>query len=172
MRSEYWTQVVRLVLFVLIQGLVLQRIHLGGVGAQYFAIMLYPVFIMLLPMKMNRLAIVFAGFAIGILIDLFYNSLGVHASACVFTAFIRPYVLQFFEPRGGYSANVNPTPHSLGMNWFLQYAALLLILHLLFYFSVEVFTFVYLGQILLKTLSSFALSYIAIALFALLFNPR
>lgn len=172
MRNETSVQIIRLVLFVLIQGLVLQRIHFGGVLSQYFSILFYPVYLMLLPMRLNRLAIVFIGFAIGILIDLFYNSIGVHASACVFTAFIRPYVLQFFEPRGGYPVNANPTPSSFGMNWFLQYAGVLLFLHLLFYFSVEVFTFVYIGQILLKVLSSFILSFLSIALFAYLFNPR
>ena len=172
MSNESMKQLIRFVIIVLVQGLILRRVEFGGVMSQYFAIIFYPVFIMLLPMKTSRIALVFTGFATGIIIDLFYDSLGVHASAALFMAFIRPYVLLLFEPRGGYSANTDPNPRGFGMTTFLQYAAVMLIAHLLFYFSVEVFTFAHTGQILLKTISSFVLSYASIVLYVFLFNPR
>ena len=112
------------------------------------------------------------GLALGIVIDLFYDSLGVHASACVFAAFMRPLILQFLEPRGGYPVNANPTMREFGVVWFMRYSGSILLLHLAFYFCVEVFTFVYIGQILLKIIASFIVSFASVMIFMFLFNPK
>ena len=163
---------IRGVILLLLQGLVLQRIFIGGAGFNYFMLMIYPVIIMLVPIKISRMLLIFIGFTTGLIVDMFYGSLGVHASAALFMAFIRPYVLQLLEPRGGYPVAVTPSPADLGTAWFLRYAAIMLSVFLLFYFCVEVFTFTFIGQILIKTISSFVLSYLAIVSFVLLFNLK
>jgi hypothetical protein len=112
------------------------------------------------------------GFVLGFAIDLFYESPGVHMSACVFLAFIRPWVLKILEPRGGYPANSNPTANDFGLVWFMQYSGILLFIFLFFYFSVEVFTFSRFLEILLKTFSSFVVSFLAVFLYISIFNPR
>jgi hypothetical protein len=172
MNSLLLKNLTRAFVFVLLQGLVLQRIYIGGASFNYFSLIMYPVVIMLLPIQTSRTALVFVGFALGLGVDLFYGSLGVHASACLFIAFIRPMLLRFMEPRGGYPIPSSPVPGGFGLRWFMQYAALMLIAYLLFYFSVEVFTFVYLGQILIKTISTFVLSFLAILAYVMLFNPK
>jgi len=172
MNSLLLKNLIRAVVFVLIQGLVLQRIHVGGASYNYFSLIVYPVVVMLLPIQTSRAALIFIGFALGLGVDLFYGSLGVHASACLFIAFIRPLVLRFMEPRGGYPIPSSPVPRAFGLRWFVQYAGLMLVFYLLFYFSVEVFTFTYLGQILIKTISSFVLSFLAIFAYIMLFNPK
>lgn len=172
MSSALWTNIIRFGVIILLQGLILRRIALGGTQFNYISILFYPVLIALLPMKTPRSAMLFIGFALGMILDLFYDSLGVHASACVFTAFMRPWVLQLLEPRGGYPVNANPTKRDFGPAWFTQYIGILLILHLTFYFCIEVFTFAYLGQILLKIVSSFIVSLGAILIFMFLFNPK
>jgi len=172
MNSLLLKNLIRAVVFVLLQGLVLQRIYVGGASFNYFSLIMYPVIVMLMPIQITRAALVFIGFALGLLVDLFYGSLGVHASACLFIAFIRPLVLKFMEPRGGYPIPSSPVAGDFGLRWFMQYAGLMLIFYLLFYFSMEVFTFVYLGQILIKTVSSFVLSFLAIIAYVMLFNPK
>ena len=172
MNSTLVKNLIRAVVFVLLQGLVLQRIYIGGASFNYFSLIIYPVVIMLLPIQTSRAALIFIGFAMGLAVDLFYGSLGVHASACLFIAFIRPMVLRIMEPRGGYPIPSSPLPRDFGLQWFVQYSALMLVFYLLFYFSMEVFTFVYLGQILLKTISSFILSMLAILAYIMLFNPK
>ncbi|MDX1476880.1 MAG: hypothetical protein R3301_04205 [Saprospiraceae bacterium] len=164
--------IIRFAVVILLQGLILRRIALGGMHFNYISILFYPILLALLPIKTPRAALLLIGLGLGLTIDVFYDSLGVHASACVFTAFIRPWILQILEPRGGYPVNVNPTIRDFGAAWFMQYMGTLLALHLLFYFSVEVFTFVYIGQILLKTVTSFIVSFMAILIFMFLFNPR
>lgn len=172
MSSALWTNIIRFGVVILLQGLILRRITLGGTQFNYISILFYPVLIALLPMKTPRSAMLLIGLVLGIILDLFYDSLGVHASACVFTAFIRPWVLQLLEPRGGYPVNAHPTMRDFGAAWFTQYVGILLILHLTFYFCIEVFTFAYLGQILIKVVTSFIVSLIAILIFVFLFNPK
>jgi len=172
MNSLLLKNLIRAVVLVLLQGLVLQRIYVGGMSFNYFSLIMYPVVIMILPIQTSRAALVFIGFALGLAVDLFYGSLGVHASACLFIAFIRPLVLRFMEPRGGYPIPSSPLPRAFGLQWFVQYAGLMLVFYLLFYFSVEVFTFVYTGQILIKTISSFILSMLGILAYITLFNPK
>lgn len=167
-----WSLLLRFVFIILLQGLILKRIYLGGPHFNYLAIMFYPVLIMLLPMKTSKALLLLIGFGLGFIIDLFYESLGVHMSACVFLAFVRPLVLKLMEPRGGFPVNANPTARDFGLVWFMQYSGVLLFAFLFFYFCAEVFTFSRFFEILLKTISSFVVSFLAILLYITIFNPR
>ena len=172
MNSALIGHIARAIIIVLLQGLVFQRIYIGGASFNYFSFIVYPVILMLLPVKTSRFLLVIVAFAVGLGVDLFYSSLGVHASAAVFIAFLRPYIMQLLEPRGGYPVASTPTYRIFGLNWFVRYSALMLMLYLLFYFSVEVFTFAHTGQIILKAISSFVISYLAILAYVILFNPK
>ncbi len=67
---------------------------------------------------------------------------------------------------------MTPTRRVMGVNWLLSVTLPLIFIHALFYASVEVFTFVFFGKILLKTLVTFSLSMLAIMGYHALFNPR
>ena len=156
---------------LLLQGLILSRIAFDTGVWQYIHVLLYPVFILLLPLRTPRTLVVGASFLMGLLVDLFYYTPGIHASAATFSGYIRPAVLSWIEPRGGYNVNYSPTQARYGANWFFRYAAILLAIHLFFYFSVEAFTFVYIGRILLNTAVSFAISLFFIFVYMRIFDP-
>ncbi len=168
MNSTILTNAVRFVVLLLLQGLILRRIAMEW---PYFHIVLYPLFILLLPLRTPRPLVILLGFIAGMAVDLFYQTPGLHASAATFTAFARALVLRYLEPRGGYNVNYSPTAWRLGLGWFLRYSAILMLLHLLFYFSVEAFTFVWLGEILLKTGLSFIFSMLFVFIYTVVFNP-
>ena len=172
MNNSVFINVWRFILLVLIQVLVLKRIAPDYGLFIYISVLIYPIFILLLPIRTPATLTIALGFLMGITIDLFYDSLGVHASACVFTAFVRPYILSALEPRGGYSVNQIPSKHSLGINWFMIYAGILLFLHLFFYFSVEAFTFVYLGEIILRSVFSFFVSMFFVIAYQYILDPK
>ncbi|RMG84936.1 MAG: hypothetical protein D6714_06940 [Bacteroidetes bacterium] len=161
----------RFFFLVLLQGLVLRNIGSDWVSFPYFSILLYPVFIFLLPLRTPKPLVVFLGFLTGFLVDLFYDSPGVHASAATFTAFIRPVVLNYLEPRGGYNVNYSPTKKRMGLNWYMRYAGALMIFHAFFYFFVEAFSPVYMGVILIKTVVGFLVSMIFVLIHQILFDP-
>ncbi len=157
---------------VILQVLVLRSINLGGADFNYISIIIYPLFLILLPLRTPHSLLVLLGFVLGFFVDVFYDTYGVHASASVFTAFIRPYILAIYEPKGGYNINYSPTKHRFGINWFLIYAATLLFLHLFFYFSVDAFTFYYIGDIFLRTIFSFLVSIILVVIYQFVFDPK
>ena len=171
MNNVYITNGFRFIFLVLLQVLVFKRLSLGWENFNYISVFIYPVFILLLPFRTPNALLVFLGFLLGLTIDLFYDSPGVHASACVFMAWIRPGVLRVLEPRGGYDQNGIPAKKYLGINWFFSYAVGLIFIHHFFYFSVEAFTFVYIVDISLRTFFSFIISMIFIIIYQYLFDP-
>ncbi len=165
------TNGVRFFVLVLLQVLVFKGITFNGEWASYINLIVYPVFIILLPLRIPHFLLVILGFVIGICIDMFYDSLGVHASACVFIAFIRPIILRLLSPQGGYNMSFSPTKARFGSTWFLIYSSVMLFIHLFFYFSVEAFTFYHIDEIFLKTLFTFFISMIFIIVYQFSLNP-
>lgn len=163
---------IRFVFILLLQVLVFRSLTIYFPVLDNISIIIYPVIIMLLPMRTPNALILMIAFILGILIDMFYNTPGVHASACVFTGFIRPFALSRIEPRGGYSVDSSPTILAYGNSWFLLYASILLFIHLFFLFSVQEFTFAYILRIIIRTVLSFIASLLFILIYMYLFNPR
>lgn len=168
---QFLIHIWRLVLLLVLQIVVLRRIHLGGESFNYISLYIYPLFLMLLPQKIPQPLLIGIGFVTGLLVDIFYNSPGVHAGTCVFITFFRPFLLNLLEPPSEYKEDAGLTKKSYGYAWFLGYSALFIFLHLFFYFSLEAFTFVHIKEILLRTGSSFVLSWIMIVLYMVTFDP-
>lgn len=55
----------------------------------------YILFIILYPVNSNRSGLLISSFLLGITMDLFCNSGGVHASACLILAYFRPSIFKF-----------------------------------------------------------------------------
>ncbi len=163
---------IRFVVLLLLQVFLLRQINWGWDGREYLYLFLYPLFVALLPLRMPRGVVLLLGFALGLSIDFFYETLGLHAAALTFTAYFRSLVLRILEPRDGYNIKDNPTGHDLGLRWVLRYLGLLFLGHCIFFFSVQAFSFVFLKDILLKTGFTFVPSYLVAVLVMLIFNPR
>ena len=172
MNSVVFTHSLRFVLCVLVQILVFRQVSIGWETFNYVHIIVYPVFIMLLPIRTPRPLLIALGFLIGITVDMFYHTYGVHAAAGTFSAFMRPIILSLMAPRGGYNLNDSPTMVKFGFGWFSIYAASLLLLHLFYYYSMDVFTPVKIGDISLRTIFSFFASIIFILIYVGTIKPR
>jgi hypothetical protein len=165
--------IIRAILILLLQVLVLKRIGLSTSWLwQYGDIFLYPVIVLLLPFRISRHYAILIGFVIGLIIDMFYDTIGIHAFALTATAYARGLLLAYLEPRGGYQLSMSPTIFSMGLNWVLTFTVFSLLIHTFLYFTAEIFTFVYIGQILLKTLITLILSMLVVTGYHLLFNPK
>lgn len=124
-------------MLVLIQVIILNNVQYSSFVNPF----LYILFVLWLPIEMNKALVMLLAFLIGLSVDVFSDTMGMHASASVFLAFIRPFVLSILAPRDGYEANQKPSLNQFGMQWFLIYAGFCTFLHHLFLFIVEVFTF-------------------------------
>jgi rod shape-determining protein MreD len=98
-------------------------------------------FIQTLPVKIPRALLLIIAFGAGLVVDMFQNTMGMHAAACVFMAYTRPAVLRLMSPRDGYETDASPTVRTLGFTWFLIYASVTTMIHHLVLFYIEVFRF-------------------------------
>ncbi len=171
MSKDFFNNLFRFFLICLFQVLVLQRIGNAFPDFPYVNIFIYPLFILLLPFQTNPMLLNGLGFLLGLTIDMFYDSPGIHASVMLFIAYFRPSLVRRIEPKGGYTANSSPTPKRMGWAWFFRYTGILMGLHIFFYFSVEAFTYVYIVSILIKSIISFALSMLFLMLIMAITNP-
>lgn len=99
--------------------------------------LVYVAFILLLPIDTNSMVLMLLAFVLGFSIDIFYDSLGLHAMSLVVVAYLRNYWLSAITPQGGYDAGTPPTLAANGLQWFLVYALPLLFVHHLLLFFVE-----------------------------------
>ena len=143
--------IIRFFVVVLIQVLLLDNIMLGGYLNPYF----YIIFILLMPFETPRWLLLVSAFLLGITVDLFSDTLGMHTAATVFMAFMRPWVLSIFAPRDGYETDSFPRIYYYGFSWFLSYTLALTFIHHLLLFYIEVFHFhEFLSTLLRATLST------------------
>lgn len=150
----------RFIVLVLIQVLILDNIQFSG----YVNPFIYVLFILLLPFETPNWLIILSGFVLGLTIDLFSNTIGMHAFATVFMAFLRPYVLKILEPHDGYESGTFPRLYYFGFTWFLSYSIILVFSHHLFLFYIEVFRFTDFFRTLIRVILSVLFSMVIILL--------
>ena len=127
--------IVRFLVVILFQVLVMDNVMLNGYMIPY----IYLLFILLMPFETPRWTQLVLGFLLGMGIDLFLNTPGMHTAATVLVAFIRPYLLNLLAPRDGYDTDSFPRIHYYGFLWFLKYTLIIVVIHHFLLFYLEVF---------------------------------
>ncbi|SMO66693.1 rod shape-determining protein MreD [Saccharicrinis carchari] len=138
------------VFFVLLQVLILNKMEFSGYLNPY----LYVLFILTLPFETPGWLLLILSALLGVSVDMFSNTLGMHMAACILIAYARPFILARIAPRDNYETGTLPLPSYYGFAWFFKYAGILVFVHHLFYFVIESFSVVSFFDILMKTLGS------------------
>lgn len=168
MTTEILKNIRIFILLVLIQVLIIQNINLSG----YIILLPYVMVILVLPFEMNRILVLFISFFLGITIDLFYDTSGIHAFASTLLGFTRFFLLKYISPREGYEAGVKPLIKDFGFSWFLKYSFILIFIHHLFIFYIEIFRFSEFFKTLLRVILSSTGTFCTVYLFQLFFFDK
>ena len=148
MNSIFSIHTIRFIALVFIQVLILNHINFLGYINPY----IYILFIGLYPVKNNRVIFILLSFLLGITIDMFLDTGGIHAGACVFIAYIRPIILK--SSFGMIYEHQTIRFDSVEFGSKLTYFTLLTVLHHIVLFSLEIFSISKILLILQKTLFS------------------
>lgn len=159
---------IRLVLLVLLQVLVLNNMNLGGYIHPY----VYILFILLLPVQMNKNLVLFIAFFTGLTIDYFGNTLGLHAGASVLLAFARPGVLSLFFKPIDFMKSEEPGLRKVGVSGFFRYTLVLVFIHHSGLFIFETFQFSNFHLTLSRIGLSTLVTTFGILIVLMLLNPR
>lgn len=138
------------VVLILAQVLIFNNIDFSGFINPY----IYILFVLLLPFNTPRLILLLSSFTLGLVIDLFMGTPGVHSTATLLMAFSRPSVMAMYSPREGYQTGTYPRMAQFGMEWFIKYTVTLVLLHHFTLFYLEVFTFHHFFSTFLRALLS------------------
>jgi len=138
------------VVLLALQILFLNNIRLGGYINPY----IYILFIMLLPFEIPGWLLLILGFLTGLTMDAFAGTLGMHSSATLFIAFLRPYILSNISTHESTDKKGSPTLNMKDIGWFVKYTLLIVIAHHFVLFYLETFSFIHFFSTLLRVILS------------------
>lgn len=128
---------VRFISLVFLQVFLLKNISLYSLSTPY----LYILFILLLPFETPNVLLFLLSFILGLTIDAFYDTPGLHAASCVVLALVRVLFISITVQKDGFDNEPEPTLSIMGFRWFFTYALILTLAHHFFLFNLEVFRF-------------------------------
>jgi rod shape-determining protein MreD len=165
MNSAMLYNIARFILLLAAQIIIFNKFNFLG----YINPFPYILFIILYPVNGNKYGLLAASFFLGLTMDLFCNSGGVHAAACLMLAYFRPSIFKFsFGLSYEYQTvrlNDTLTPERF------SFILLAVIIHHLTLFVLEVFTFEYLWDIILRTIVSTLFTILICILIIYLIKP-
>lgn len=133
---------------------------------------IYCLFLLLLPFKTPNWLLFLLAFLSGLVVDVFHDTLGLHAVACTTLAFARILFINLTVSTDDFESEPEPNLSSMGARWFLIYTLLLTFIHHFFLFTFELFRFADFGETLLRTLLSTLFSVLLMFIFSLVFYRK
>jgi len=165
MNSAVIMSFVRFFLLLAAQIIIFNNIDLLG----YINPLPYILFIILFPVNGNKQLLIISSFLLGITMDLFSNSGGVHTTACLILAYARPFIFKF-------SFGVSYEYQTIKINDSLtseRFSFLLVsvVIHHFTLFILEVFQLSFLWDILLRTIIGTLFTLLICILLIYIFKP-
>ena len=168
MTIVYLRNIARFVFLVLFQVLILNNIQVNGYINPYF----YIYFILLMPFDTPKWMLLIAAFILGWSVDIFTNTIGLNAAACVVMAFARPFVIAAISSGPESLLGDTPSLRNQGMKWFLYYAVILIVIHHFTFFYLEIFRFSEFLATFVRVLLSSAFTLLLVLISEYLLYPR
>ena len=117
-------------------------------------------FIVRLPITMSINWILTLAFILGLIVDIFSDTHGMHALACTITAMSRRRILQLYFPREDDLTDPQPSIKTLGFGIYVKYLFTLVLFYCFLIFLIESFTLfnplLLIGRIVFSTILTFA----------------
>ena len=164
--SSFFLIVLRFIALVLVQVLVFNKLNFFG----YINPLVYILFLYWFPIKQNRTTFIITCFFLGLCVDIFSDTLAINAASTITIAYMRPTIMRFV-----FGVNYEFQSFKLNNSTKAQqftFLALLIIIHHLVYFTLEIFSFSNSLLILQKTVTVGLATLIVSLLFSSLFSTK
>ena len=142
-----WTkQIGRYIVVMLLQVLLFDQLQLWGVCHPY----IYVLCLLMMPITLPHSMDMMIGAAVGLMMDVFCNSLGIHMAACVLLMLIRPYLLGVIvNDKDRLNEQINL--RTIGWEALIRYTVILVLVHHLTVFILAAWNWNYIGFVLIET---------------------
>lgn len=145
-------------LFVLLQAVVFNHIHLFGLAVPF--VFIYVIF--RLPITMPVAWVLTCSFFLGLSVDIFSDTPGMNALACTILAFLRRPVLSLYVPHGSDYIAEKPSVGGFGWGLYVRYALTLSFIYCLLLYMIESLSLLDIGYMLLRIVGSTILTFVLI----------
>ncbi|RYG19793.1 MAG: rod shape-determining protein MreD [Chitinophagaceae bacterium] len=132
---------------------------------------IYVLFILLLPFGIPNILLYALAFATGLTLDAFYDTMGVHATACIVMSFVRISFISISLNRDAID-DPEPSLSYMGFQWFALYALLCVLSHHLVLFFLETFRLTEISYTLMRCGLSCIFTLLIILLVEFIFYKR
>lgn len=148
-----------IILAVLLQVVLFNHLYiLGGIAIVYLIALIK------MPVEISRNLQILIGFLAGLIIDIFCNTIGMHALAATTIMWLRIPVLHLFVNAEDVKDGI-PGVNRIGMPEFIRFALTMIVLHSILLYFIEAFTLFNLLVIIMKIIISTILTFcVSIAL--------
>jgi len=153
------------IILILLQQIIFNNINLFG----YINPLMYILFIIYYPIKNNRILFIFMSFCLGLTVDIFSDTLGLHSASCLVLAYLRPIILKISFGLA-YIHQVIKF-QNIGFRNRLIYLTLSTITHNFVIFSLEIFSLTNFTYLLQKVLLTALFTVFLGLVFSYLFKP-
>ena len=130
---EILSTILLFVLYLALQILLARNLVLFD----YAFCFIYIACVLLLPNETSLTWLLLIGFATGIIVDTFYNTLGMHAAATVLMAYCRPLIVRAQIDVPGMESRIEFSLQELGVGTFFRYVFILALIHHTTLFFIE-----------------------------------
>ena len=141
------TEIGRLLLIFALQVLLFDHLHIGSWGL----VMMYILFLINLPARIPRWAEMIIGFMVGMMMDVWHASLGIHIAACVALTFVRPLLLNN-TVQDVERIKDNLSSQNIGRAEYIKCAVILTVLHHFIVFSLETWNIQFWWMVLFRSI--------------------
>jgi hypothetical protein len=167
MKSLSLNNLIQFLLLIPLQVFIMRHLSIYDWAFCY----IYIGFLLFLPLNTPVVLQLVTGFLTGFIVDIFYDTLGIHAAACVLLMFLRPFVIRVLTPRDGYDASDSANVHKMGWPWFLVFSLFLIFMHHAALFILEVGGFRMFWFTLIKIFLSTIFTFLVAVIIQFLFFP-
>lgn len=134
---EIFSYLLRFIAIILLQILVVNNIELSSYINPY----IYVAFILTLPVTMKPWQIVFLSFLLGATMDAFSSTPGLHIAATNFMGYMRIHYLRATTTKEDIEGRMVPSISQKGIVWFTVYGFVMVFMHHLVLFFLEIYGF-------------------------------
>lgn len=169
MKTNHWFRLFTFGGFlVLIQVLIINNLNLN----RFMFPQIYILALLVLPVNIKHWVSYLIAFTLGLIVDSFTNTPGLHSFTAVAIMFLRYVYFNSFVDKEWLSTGISPSFNTTESLWMVSYVAIFSSLYHFVLLLLDNFTFEYFGNTLLKILYSSSLSILLILLFLFAFRNK
>lgn len=124
-------------LYLVLQILIVRNVVLFD----YAFCLVYVACILLLPYQINMTLLLLISFTTGVIVDTFYNTLGIHAAATLLMGYCRPFIIRLQIDQPGQESRISLSLQELGIGTFFRYIITMALIHHTALFFIEAGSF-------------------------------